>query len=654
MKVSPGPSTISSSMPPAAGAGVGSPGIGPADAGLIGSGVTGGADSGIGNLSSPVRSFASVFGVAHRAERGSPSSGGWPANRAAKDPRGGLHSEAQATGPTTPSASLQTLPPPSPAQSGGPAVPATLALAEPGGAPDQSGAAPAKQVTCAQASATAAPASTPVPLPPATSGLSQLNSKAQTRTDLALLPGSTAASNGSPSGAPPAGFEAIVVPARNGISDAGPTPVALPVSVPMMQTGVVGQPNDAGSPSAGPSPLQTSPVRSAPDAATRPALLALQAREQAQSAMPAAPGAQLLGPMKAMENPSGPKTGPMAASQLGSVARMPPLSRSPSTVERASNASPARDSSTEQNAAGLRGNSFSGDSAGVRLPIAKGNTPALYPQTADKGGVNVLSSSVTPPGDGAQDPAAAGSGDVPTVAGALAPLGLNGPWTMGGTSGARRDGTGGTDGSASGADPAPHAPATRENAALAELPVATLSRPLTASSPTSAPAPSASAAAQVAMEHLAASGTARALGNALRGDLHIGVQTEAFGRVTIQTSTGGGQMAAQLLLENTRQSASLAAHLPGLEQTLAHRFGLDASVRVATHEGAGWAGGGMSGGAQSSASDARSGQSDGRAADRPDLRSRAPAAASGTVPVESVSVPRYQVSSTAARLDITV
>ena len=75
--------------------------------------------------------------------------------------------------------------------------------------------------------------------------------------------------------------------------------------------------------------------------------------------------------------------------------------------------------------------------------------------------------------------------------------------------------------------------------------------------------------------------TARVLGNVVRGDLRVGVQTEAFGRVTIQTSAQGGQLSAQLSLENAKESAALAAHLPSAEQRIVQQHGLNASVRLA-------------------------------------------------------------------------
>jgi hypothetical protein len=66
----------------------------------------------------------------------------------------------------------------------------------------------------------------------------------------------------------------------------------------------------------------------------------------------------------------------------------------------------------------------------------------------------------------------------------------------------------------------------------------------------------------------------------MRGDLRVGVQTEAFGRVTIQTNNQGGLVSAQLSLENTKDSATLAAHLPAVEQKIIQQHGLNASVRL--------------------------------------------------------------------------
>lgn len=72
----------------------------------------------------------------------------------------------------------------------------------------------------------------------------------------------------------------------------------------------------------------------------------------------------------------------------------------------------------------------------------------------------------------------------------------------------------------------------------------------------------------------------RLLGSVARSDLRVGVQTEAFGRVTIQTNAQGGQLSAQLSLENSKESATLAAHLPTLEQKIVEQHGLNATVRL--------------------------------------------------------------------------
>lgn len=83
----------------------------------------------------------------------------------------------------------------------------------------------------------------------------------------------------------------------------------------------------------------------------------------------------------------------------------------------------------------------------------------------------------------------------------------------------------------------------------------------------------------------------RLLGSAMRSDLRLGVQTEAFGKVTIQTTTQGNQLTAQLSLENTKEGAALAAHLPGVEQRIIQQHGLSASVRLAnTFDGGAGAG----------------------------------------------------------------
>jgi hypothetical protein len=82
------------------------------------------------------------------------------------------------------------------------------------------------------------------------------------------------------------------------------------------------------------------------------------------------------------------------------------------------------------------------------------------------------------------------------------------------------------------------------------------------------------------IEHLTDANSTRVLASATRGELQVGVHTEAFGRVSIQTARDAGQLSAQVSLEDTRQSAVLAAHLPAVEQRIAQQHGLDASVRI--------------------------------------------------------------------------
>jgi hypothetical protein len=84
----------------------------------------------------------------------------------------------------------------------------------------------------------------------------------------------------------------------------------------------------------------------------------------------------------------------------------------------------------------------------------------------------------------------------------------------------------------------------------------------------------------VASLRVADANTTRLLGSTMRSDLRVGVQTEAFGRVTIQTNAQGGQLSAQLSLENAKESATLAAHLPGVEQKIVQQQGLNASIRL--------------------------------------------------------------------------
>ena len=98
---------------------------------------------------------------------------------------------------------------------------------------------------------------------------------------------------------------------------------------------------------------------------------------------------------------------------------------------------------------------------------------------------------------------------------------------------------------------------------------------------------------QLSSERVADPNAPRLLASAMHGDLRVGVHTEAFGRVTIQTSAQGGQLSAQLSLENAKEGATLAAHLPAVEQKIVQQHGLNASVRLVGGFDGGTGGGSM-------------------------------------------------------------
>ena len=101
---------------------------------------------------------------------------------------------------------------------------------------------------------------------------------------------------------------------------------------------------------------------------------------------------------------------------------------------------------------------------------------------------------------------------------------------------------------------------------------------------------------QGAIQSAKDSTAAATLSNAMRGGLHVGVHTEAFGRVTIQANSGSGQLSAQVSLEDSKQSAILAAHLPALEQRITQRHGLDMLVHLSGEAHAGSANAGSTNG----------------------------------------------------------
>lgn len=142
--------------------------------------------------------------------------------------------------------------------------------------------------------------------------------------------------------------------------------------------------------------------------------------------------------------------------------------------------------------------------------------------------------------------------------------------------------------------------------------------------------------------------SARLLGSAMRGGLRIGVQTEAFGRVTIQTNAQGGQLSAQVSLENTKEGAALATHLPAVEQKIIQQHGLNASVRIVGGFDGG-AGGGSAGRNQSESERRSPEQTERNVVAAPTKIQRT--SSSEIRAIETPLLGRHSVSS---RLDITV
>jgi hypothetical protein len=177
------------------------------------------------------------------------------------------------------------------------------------------------------------------------------------------------------------------------------------------------------------------------------------------------------------------------------------------------------------------------------------------------------------------------------------------------------------------------------------------------SSPAEKPATSSSLgstpAAQPALGSFSDAGADKALQTALRSDLHVGVQTEAFGRVTIQTSAAAGQLSAQLSLENTKQSAALAPHLAAVEQKLTQQFGLNASVSLASGSGRSFGNSSTSDGGRGSEPNEQR-QKDSSPLMARDARQNSTSPGGGSGPVISSVGTRYSGSSSSSKLDITV
>jgi hypothetical protein len=147
-------------------------------------------------------------------------------------------------------------------------------------------------------------------------------------------------------------------------------------------------------------------------------------------------------------------------------------------------------------------------------------------------------------------------------------------------------------------------------------------------------------------------GVAKVLQSAMRGDVRVGVQTEAFGRVTIQTVAGNGQLSAQLSLENAKQSAALALHLPAVEQRLTQQYGLNASVNLASTSSRD--AGGMASGGRGSNPNNNDQQNGGNSASARNGGFNPFSPTTSSAPAIRYAIPHYRGSSLSQGLDIIV
>jgi len=221
---------------------------------------------------------------------------------------------------------------------------------------------------------------------------------------------------------------------------------------------------------------------------------------------------------------------------------------------------------------------------------------------------------------------------------------------------AHGNGSGGAADSSGSADPAPQAPDSKNVLTAADL--TQIARGGASATPVNrggaaSASNTSSSTTQSGVQPMSDAGVARVLQSAMRGDVRVGVQTEAFGRVTIQTIAGDGQLSAQLSLENVKQSAALAVHLPAVEQKLTQQYGLNASVSLAGGSSRD-AGSMMSDGGRGSNPNNSYQQNDGSSAGVRGERFNSFSPAASNVPAISSVSPRYRGSLLSARLDITV
>jgi hypothetical protein len=248
------------------------------------------------------------------------------------------------------------------------------------------------------------------------------------------------------------------------------------------------------------------------------------------------------------------------------------------------------------------------------------------------------------------------AGTDPQAAGAPSVATAGGDQLASNSGQAHREGSGGAGDSSASSDSAQRSPDSKNVLTAADLTQVTRGEASAAPAVRAGVASAShadSSATQSGVQPMSEAGVARALQSAMRGDVRVGVQTEAFGRVTIQTIAGDGQLSAQLSLENVKQSAALAVHLPAVEQKLTQQYGLSASVSLAGGTGRD-AGSMMGDGGRGSNPDNNYPQSGADSASARGGRFNPFLPAASSVPaIHSISS-RYRGPSPSARLDVTV
>ncbi len=83
-----------------------------------------------------------------------------------------------------------------------------------------------------------------------------------------------------------------------------------------------------------------------------------------------------------------------------------------------------------------------------------------------------------------------------------------------------------------------------------------------------------------AQEPPAAINTAQVLGRMNGTEMRVGMRSEEFGSISIQTSVSPGNVVAQIALDHGALGRALAAHLPAMEEKLGNTLGVTARVEL--------------------------------------------------------------------------